>query len=215
VTKKQPEGERTAAPPEAGSFGDAAGEMADETFETSPDPRNDDISGVDNMLEEGAPLEPADVDDETPDPVGRAERAERALSERTADLQRLQAEYLNYKRRVDRDRELVRENATYAALAPIVEVLDTIDRAREHGELDAGLQAVSDQLERAVAGAGLVRYGQPGDEFDPRLHEALSHIGEDPDVEVTTAKVIAKVGYRIGDRVVRAAQVLVVDPAQA
>ena len=137
------------------------------------------------------------------------------LAERTVDLQRVQAEYLNYKRRVDRDRELVRENATFAALAPIVDVLDTIDRAREHGDLDPGFQAVADQLERVVAGAGLVRYGEPGDAFDPRLHEALSHIGEDPDVEVTTAKVIAKVGYRIGDRVVRVAQVLVVDPAQA
>jgi molecular chaperone GrpE len=219
VTRKQPEGEPTAAPPEAGTFGDAAGEMANETEveEVTPGKRRrvsdrDDISGVDNMVEEGAPLEPADIADEQGDPVARADQA---LAERTADLQRLQAEYLNYKRRVDRDRELVRENATYAALAPIVEVLDTIDRAREHGELDAGLQAVSDQLERAVAGAGLVRYGEPGDAFDPRLHEALSHIGEDPDVEVTTAKVIAKVGYRIGDRVVRAAQVLVVDPARA
>ena len=144
---------------------------------------------------------------------GLDRRLEQALAERTADLQRLQAEYLNYKRRVDRDRELVRENATYAALAPIVDVLDTIDRAREHGDLDAGFQAVADQLERVVAGAGLVKYGEPGDAFDPRLHEALSHIGEDPDVEVTTCKVIAKAGYRIGDRVVRAAQVLVVDPA--
>ncbi|MDX6359595.1 MAG: molecular chaperone GrpE [Nocardioidaceae bacterium] len=219
MTRKQPEGEPAAAPPEAGSFGDAAGEMANETEveEVTPGKRRrvsdrDDISGVDNMVEEGAPLEPADIADEQGDPVARADQA---LAERTADLQRLQAEYLNYKRRVDRDRELVRENATYAALAPIVEVLDTIVRAREHGELDAGLQAVSDQLERAVAGAGLVRYGEPGDAFDPRLHEALSHIGEDPDVEVTTAKVIAKVGYRIGDRVVRAAQVLVVDPARA
>ena len=61
--------------------------------------------------------------------------------------------------------------------------------------------------------AGLIRFGTPGDAFDPTLHEALSHIGEDPDVEVTTCKVIAKAGYRIGDRVVRAAQVLVVDPA--
>jgi molecular chaperone GrpE len=136
-----------------------------------------------------------------------------ALAERTADLQRLQAEYLNYKRRVDRDRELVRENATYTALAPIVDVLDTIDRARQHGDLDDGFQAVADQLERAVSNAGLVKYGEPGDAFDPRLHEALSHIGEDPDVDVTTCKVIAKSGYRIGDRVVRAAQVLVVDPA--
>jgi len=180
----------------------------------------DDISGVDNFIEEGAPLEPSDLlDDELDELAGTpaapdAAQLEQALAERTADLQRLQAEYLNYKRRVDRDRDLVRENATYAALAPIVDVLDTIDRAREHGDLDDGFQAVADQLERVVSNAGLVKYGEPGDAFDPRLHEALSHIGEDPEVEVTTCKVIAKAGYRIGERVVRAAQVLVVDPGE-
>ncbi len=195
--KQQPEGEPDVAPPTAG-----------------PEAAADDTSGVDTMLEEGAPLEPGDLADDLADDGDPVARAEQALAERTLDLQRLQAEYLNYKRRVDRDRELVRENATYTALAPIVEVLDTIDRAREHGDLDGGLQAVADQLERAVSGAGLIRYGEPGDPFDPRLHEALSHIGEDPDVEVTTCKVIAKAGYRIGDRVVRVAQVLVVDPAQ-
>jgi molecular chaperone GrpE len=171
----------------------------------------DDISGVDNMLEEGAPLEPQDLAEDVVDPV--VAQIQQALAERTADLQRLQAEYLNYKRRVDRDRELVRENATYAALAPIVEVLDTVDRAREHGDLDPGFQAVAEQLERVVAQAGLVKFGEAGDAFDPQIHEALSHIGEDPEVEVTTAKVVAKAGYRFGDRVVRAAQVLVVDPA--
>ncbi|MBJ7359328.1 nucleotide exchange factor GrpE, partial [Nocardioides sp.] len=134
------------------------------------------------------------------------------LTERTADLQRVQAEYLNYKRRVDRDRDLIRENATYAALAPITEVLDTIDRAREHGELEGGLKTVADQLERIVSGLGLTKFGAVGDPFDPAVHDALSHIGEDPDVQVTTCKVVAKSGYRIGDRVVRAAQVLVVDP---
>ena len=133
-------------------------------------------------------------------------------AERTADLQRLQAEFLNYKRRVDRDRDLVRENATYAALAPITEVLDTIDRAREHDPLEGGFKAVAEQLERIVSGLGLTKFGEVGEPFDPTLHEALSHIGEDPSVEVTTCKVIAKAGYRIGDRVVRAAQVLVVDP---
>jgi molecular chaperone GrpE len=210
VTKKQQtEGEpTTSAPPEVGSFGDAAGEMSNETeVEATPD----DISGIENMLEEGAPLEPQDVEDDSLDAVGIAQ----VLAERTADLQRLQAEYLNYKRRVDRDRERVRENATYTALAPIVDVLDTIDRAREHGDLDEGLQAVADQLERVVTQAGLVKYGEPGDAFDPQLHQALSHIGEDPDVEVTTCKVVAKAGYRLGDRVVRAAQVLVVDPASS
>jgi molecular chaperone GrpE len=135
-----------------------------------------------------------------------------ALEERTADLQRLQAEFLNYKRRVDRDREMIRQNATYLALAPITEVLDTVDRAREHGDLDPGFQAVAEQLERVVSGLGLTKFGAVGDAFDPRIHEALSHIGEDPEVTVTTNKVVAKAGYRIGDRVVRAAQVLVVDP---
>ncbi|GEP34618.1 hypothetical protein NSZ01_23860 [Nocardioides szechwanensis] len=139
-------------------------------------------------------------------------RARRDLTELTTDLQRLQAEYLNYKRRVERDRELVRENATYAALTPIVEVLDNIDRAREHGPLDDGFKAVAEQLERVVSGLGLARFGAVGDPFDPTVHEALSHIGEDPEVSVTTCKVIAKAGYKIGNRVVRAAQVLVVDP---
>ena len=221
-----------AAPPPTGSFGEAASEMANETeVEEAMAPRNapqedvletsgpttgepaDDVSGIDSMVDEGAPLDPSDDQPEGVESPLVAEYLEVALAERTADLQRLQAEYLNYKRRVDRDRELVRENATYTALAPIVDVLDTIDRARQHGDLDDGFQAVADQLERVVANAGLVKYGEPGDAFDPRLHEALSHIGEDPDVDVTTCKVIAKSGYRIGDRVVRAAQVLVVDPA--
>jgi molecular chaperone GrpE len=189
-----------------GSSDDGADDLVEEPVQT----------GAEGPSEEEAASETAEQEDlaeeQEEDPLARAERA---LTERTLDLQRLQAEYLNYKRRVDRDRELVRENATFAALAPIVEVLDTIDRARDHGDLDPGFRAVADQLERVVADAGLVRYGEPGDAFDPRLHEALSHIGEDPEVEVTTAKVIAKVGYRIGDRVVRVAQVLVVDPPQA
>ncbi|KAA1422095.1 nucleotide exchange factor GrpE [Nocardioides humilatus] len=138
-----------------------------------------------------------------------------ALEERTLDLQRLQAEYVNYKRRVERDRELVRENATYGALAPIIDVLDTIDRAREHEPLEGGFKAVAEQLERIVTGLGLVRFGEVGDAFDPTIHEALSHIGTDPEVEVTTCKVVAKGGYKIGERVVRAAQVLVVDPVDA
>ncbi len=142
----------------------------------------------------------------------RVEDLENQVRERTGDLQRLQAEYVNYKRRVDRDRELVVQNATYKALAPIVDVLDNIDRAREHAPLEDGFKAVAEQLERTVANAGLTKFGEPGEVFDPTLHEALSHLGTDPEVSATTVKVLAKAGYRIGDRVVRAAQVLVVDP---
>ena len=163
------------------------------------------------------PADESAMGDETVADVAAAESTridelETQLAERTADLQRLQAEYLNYKRRVERDRDLVKQTATYTALAPITEVLDTIDRAREHGELDGGFKAVAEQLERVVTGVGLEKFGVPGDPFDPALHEALSHLGEDPDARVTTCKVVAKAGYKIGDRVVRAAQVLVVDP---
>ena len=192
-----------AAPPEGaatGSFGDAAAEMANETeVESASESRaaSGDVAG------DGS----GDVEFEDDLLAAR-----RDVADLTTDLKRLQAEYLNYKRRVERDRELIRENATYAALAPITEVLDTIDRAREHAPLEDGFKAVADQLERIVAGLGLTKFGAVGDRFDPTIHEALSHIGEDPEVEVTTCKVIAKAGYRIGDRVVRAAQVLVVDP---
>ncbi len=150
----------------------------------------------------------ADSDDTVDDGSKAAEEAA-AL---TADLQRLQAEFLNYKRRVERDRQLIAENAAYKALVPIIDVLDGIDRAREAGEVEGGFAMVADHLQRAVSQSGLVRFGEPGDAFDPNLHEALSHLGEDAEVDRTTVKLLAKAGYRMGERVVRAAQVLVVDP---
>jgi molecular chaperone GrpE len=137
--------------------------------------------------------------------------AQTALAERTLDLQRLQAEFLNYKRRVERDRELVQQNATYSVLSGLLPVLDDIDRAREHGELEGGFKAVADSLDRAVAALGLTKFGAKGDEFDPNLHEALMH-GHSPDVTTTTVDVVAHAGYRIGERVVRAAKVTVLDP---
>jgi molecular chaperone GrpE len=137
--------------------------------------------------------------------------AQTALAERTLDLQRLQAEFLNYKRRVERDRDLVRQNAVFAVLQNLLPVLDDIDRAREHGELEGGFKAVADALERTVAGLGLSKFGAKGDEFDPTLHEALMH-GHSPEVTTTTVDVVAHAGYRIGDRVVRAAKVTVLDP---
>ncbi|HEU4513202.1 MAG TPA: nucleotide exchange factor GrpE [Nocardioidaceae bacterium] len=141
-------------------------------------------------------------------------KAQEDVAALTADLQRLQAEYVNYKRRVDRDRDLVKQNATFAALSALLPVLDDIDRAREHGEVEGGFKAVADSLERIVAGLGLDKFGAPGDEFDPNLHEALMH-GHSPDVTTTTCQNIVQAGYRIGDRVVRPARVTVVDPEPA
>ena len=138
-------------------------------------------------------------------------KAQEDVASLTGDLQRLQAEYVNYKRRVDRDRELVKQNATFSVLSAMLPVLDDIDRAREHGEVEGGFKAVADSLERIVASLGLEKFGQPGDEFDPNLHEALMH-SHSPDVTTTTCQNIVHAGYRIGDRVVRPARVTVVDP---
>jgi len=168
-------------------------------------------------VSEETPSAPADAAAESDALEAEVDDVEQKVAELTEDLQRLQAEYVNYKKRVDRDRDLIRQNATYAALAPITEVLDTIDRARDSaqqkgGDLGEDLRVVAEQLERIVTGLGLTKFGAPGEPFDPTVHEALSHLGTDPEVQVTTVKVLAKAGYRIGDRVVRAAQVLVVDP---
>jgi molecular chaperone GrpE len=204
--------------PSTGSGTDpSTGSGPDPSTGSGPDPSTG--SGTDVAAEQAAPETSAD---ESPDagapPAGEADPVELArqeAAERTADLQRLQAEFLNYKKRVERDRELVRENAVFAVVTPLLDVLDSIDRAREHGELEGGFKGVADQLERIVTGLGLTRFGEPGDPFDPTLHEALSHVGTDPGVTVVTCKHIAKAGYKIGDRVMRAAQVLVVDPEPA
>jgi len=149
------------------------------------------------------------VEEQQLDPVGDLERQ---LAERTLDLQRLQAEYVNYKRRVDRDRDVVRETAQASVLTAMVSVLDDIERARTHGELTGGFKAVAESLQRVLAGLGLDRYGEPGDPFDPRIHEALTHDYGD-DVSLPTAQTIMQPGYRIHNRVIRPAMVGVVEPA--
>jgi molecular chaperone GrpE len=136
---------------------------------------------------------------------------EAKLAERTGDLQRLQAEYVNYKRRVDRDREVARDSAVANVVLQLLPVLDDIGRAREHGELEGGFKAVAESLERIVGGLGLVSFGEPGDPFDPRIHEALMHSYSE-DVTGPTAGMILAPGYRIGERTIRPARVAVLEP---
>ncbi|MEJ7628932.1 MAG: nucleotide exchange factor GrpE [Nocardioidaceae bacterium] len=136
------------------------------------------------------------------------------LAERTADLQRVQAEYLNYKRRVDRDRENTRKTAVASTLAAMLPVLDDIARAREHEELTGGFKAIADSLERTVATLGMTSFGKVGDPFDPRIHEALMHSYSD-DVDEPVCQAVLQVGYQIGDRIVRPARVAVAEPPAA
>jgi molecular chaperone GrpE len=142
------------------------------------------------------------------------DQARREAGERLEDLRRLQAEYINYRRRVERDREAVRDSAVANVLAELLPVLDDIGRAREHGDLNGGFKSVGEALEQVTAKLGLVRYGEPGDEFDPTVHEALMH-GYADDVDVATCTEILMPGYRFGERVIRPARVAVAEPTAA
>lgn len=133
------------------------------------------------------------------------------LSERTADLQRVQAEFQNYRRRVDRDRVAVREVAIANLLTELLPVLDDIGRAREHGELLGGFKSVGESVETVVAKLGLQQFGKEGESFDPLVHEALMH-SYSPDVSETTCVQILQPGYRIGERTIRPARVAVAEP---
>jgi molecular chaperone GrpE len=166
------------------------------------------------------PSDPADpFDPSTPGRRGGVDSIELSqlrtqVAERTADLQRLQAEYANYRKRVERDREAVREFAVGEALAALLPVLDDIGRAREHGELEGGFRQVAEALDAAVTKLGLTRFGQPGDPFDPTQHDALMHAYSD-EVSEPTAVQILQPGYSYAGRVIRPARVAVAEPTVA
>ncbi|GLW64888.1 hypothetical protein Arub01_31320 [Actinomadura rubrobrunea] len=136
------------------------------------------------------------------------------LEERTADLQRLKAEYDNYRKRVERDRLAVREQALANVLNELLPVLDDIGRAREHGELTGGFKSVGEALEAVVGKLGLEKFGEKGEPFDPMVHEALMH-SYSSEVTDTTCVDVLQPGYRIGERVLRPARVAVAEPAPA
>ncbi|MEU6220577.1 nucleotide exchange factor GrpE [Streptomyces sp. NPDC047022] len=143
--------------------------------------------------------------------VAQLDQVRTALGERTADLQRLQAEYQNYRRRVERDRITVKEIAIANLLTELLPVLDDIGRARDHGELVGGFKSVAESLETVAAKMGLQQFGKEGEPFDPTIHEALMH-SYAPDVTETTCVAILQPGYRFGERTIRPARVAVAEP---
>ena len=171
----------------------------------------------------GASSEPGGEDEYDHAPGESAETEGVALAEEDtmaasllADLQRLQAEYVNYKKRVDRDREVIRHSAVGSVVESLLPVLDDIHMARQAGDLaDGPFAAIADKLEATLGRYGVERLGEAGQEFDPNVHEALMHVEADlPEGATgTTVVQVLQPGYRIGDRLVRAARVSVADPA--
>ncbi|MFI9205766.1 nucleotide exchange factor GrpE [Streptomyces sp. NPDC053048] len=173
----------------------------------------DDAAKAAGSADKAGPAGPAPTGEELVE-VGlqaQLDQAQAALNERTADLQRLQAEYQNYRRRVERDRATVKEIAVANLLSELLPTLDDIGRARDHGELVGGFKSVAESLETVVSKMGLQQFGKEGEPFDPLVHEALMH-SYAPDVTETTCVQILQPGYRIGDRTIRPARVAVAEP---
>ncbi|MER5887157.1 nucleotide exchange factor GrpE [Streptomyces sp. NPDC001941] len=192
--------------------------MSEETpgFEEKPDvpsgaTPDDAAEAAESPSEEEGKAAPAGDAAQSAGLTAQLDQVRTALGERTADLQRLQAEYQNYRRRVDRDRITVKEIAVANLLTELLPVLDDVGRAREHGELVGGFKSVAESLETVAAKMGLQQFGKEGEPFDPTIHEALMHAYA-PDVTETTCVAILQPGYRIGERTIRPARVAVAEP---
>ncbi|MDV6259848.1 nucleotide exchange factor GrpE [Rhodococcoides yunnanense] len=160
----------------------------------------------------GAAPQPDSVDDGTVDGDVVEDPRDTQVAELTADLQRVSAEYANYRRRTDREKQTGAENAKASVVSQLLPVLDDLERARQHGDLETGpLKAVADKLAGVFSNIGLTTFGAEGDAFDPAIHEAVSHEGDGSSPVVGT---LMRPGYKLGERVLRTAMVGVVDAPQ-
>ncbi|MDP9798399.1 molecular chaperone GrpE [Catenuloplanes nepalensis] len=147
----------------------------------------------------------------TPPLSAELEALRTEVEDRTRDLQRVTAEYANYRKRVERDRAAASEQATGSVLAALLPVLDDLDRAREHGDLVGPFASVAEQIQAALGKFGLTAFGEKGDPFDPNRHEAVAHLTSAEVTETTCIDVMRR-GYSLGDRLLRPAMVAVADP---
>jgi molecular chaperone GrpE len=216
-TEDLADGAETVAAAQAASAGDAsaAGDAAEAGGKIADGASGEDGSGATEIVEaEIIDVEPVqNKDTKSADGKGDAEtQALRSdLEERTRDLQRVTAEYANYRKRVDRDRGLVAEQTTGAVIAALLPVLDDLDRAREHGDLVGPFSNMAEQLIAALGKFGLNAFGEKGDPFDPTRHEAVAHMTS-ADVKEPTCIDVMRRGYLLGDRLLRPALVAVADP---
>lgn len=159
----------------------------------------------------GAAPQPGSVDEGDIEAEVVEDVRDTQIAELTADLQRVSAEYANYRRRTDREKQTGAENAKASVVSQLLPVLDDLERARQHGDLETGpLKALSDKLAGVFDNIGLAAFGAIGDTFDPSVHEAVSHEGDGHEPVIGT---LMRPGYKLGDRVLRTAMVGVVDDA--
>ncbi len=144
--------------------------------------------------------------------AGHSGDADTRVAELTADLQRVQADFANYRKRAQRDQQAAADRAKAGVVNELLGVLDDLDRARKHGDLDSGpLKSVADKLLGALTGLGLTAFGAEGEDFDPVLHEAVQHEGDGGEGAKPVIGTVMRQGYKLSDQVLRHALVGVVD----
>lgn len=150
--------------------------------------------------------------EEASEPESETDQLKALVAERTNDLQRLHAEYANYKKRVDRDRALSRAAGIEAVILDLLPILDSIEAAREHDELVGGFKLVAEEFEKTASKYGLETFGEVGELFDPQIHEALMALPMEGELAGPTVSAVMQRGVRLNERVIRPARVGVADP---
>jgi len=187
---------------------EAAAEEAARAQEEDPDSRVE--PELDPELEAELEAALSDIDADA-DGDGEVSDLESQLAERTEDLQRVSAEFANYRRRTERDRQGIIDTAKASVLTQLLPILDDLELARQHGDLNEGpLKAFADKFTDTVTGLKLTPFGEEGETFDPEIHEAVQDLSSGEEKALGT---VLRRGYRVGDRVVRNAMVIIADPA--
>lgn len=197
--------EQYVSPDQAETLADEAAES--EALATDEDP----LLAADADLEDAADIADAEVNPDA-DGDGAVSDIELQLAERTESLQRVSAEYANYRRRTERERSQAGDNAKAKFATQLLPLLDDLDLAEQHGDLSEGpMKAFADKFRAIVSGQGITEFGAEGDEFNPEIHEAVQDLSQGDSKVVGT---VLRKGYMIGDRLVRNAMVIIADPAE-
>lgn len=194
--------------PEPVEEGQDAGAQSASEPASAPDEMDEALAELLDQAESEADADPVEAKSEL-------EKLQDLVTERTGDLQRLHAEYANYKKRVDRDRALSRAAGIEAVVLDLLPVLDSIEAAREHSELVGGFKLVAEELEKVSAKYGLAVFGEVGDAFDPQIHEALMQMPMAGDLDGPTVSAVMQRGVKLNDRVIRPARVGVAEPDES
>lgn len=170
-----------------------------------------DSANVANSSESSESKDGKDADDSSLTPLGKAKKE---AAEYLEALQRERAEFINFRNRSAKEQDRFRQHGIIDVLTALLPALDDIDRIREHSEMDDSFKAVATKIDKAFEKFGVEKFGEKGEDFDPTKHDAVLH-RPDPDATKETVDAVVEAGYRIGDRVIRAARVVVSSPSNS